>query len=347
MMACIVHHRSKMDILLARIRLFGIRRLGGHAWVFFLFASFIYRADAFIPHHYVILIHHNDHRSARFPCVEEKYRRCILKFAEDDSRNRRRNGVYVRPSAAIERGSGFFVPGLEGFKVRILVGCVVILFTIFNHWYDQQVIASESGSSPFRGGNTFSESLAIVYGVLVLFQGLIEARKEGLSMLTSKNDDTAQANANVKLLQQQWSIGNSNENTDWRCKVEWAASTFLSLTPATNMILIGPGKVVFSLGTQSRRTISDEKETLGCSAALVTLAQSPSGRVSLPINHLSVQNLATFYIESTATAPRCAVLQRVDDQLCWLMTSDQLLVAFTAYDLQWLGQLAKFVNPAN
>ena len=56
--------------------------------------------------------------------------------------NKKRNkGVYVRPSGAIERGSGFFVPGLEGSRVRVVVGSVLLLLTAINH------IILSSGSS--------------------------------------------------------------------------------------------------------------------------------------------------------------------------------------------------------
>jgi hypothetical protein len=331
---------------MVRLRLSGTLIL---PWMLFRLLNLCCDAATFVSHPIRISpppLCHIDRRTTT-PAFGKWTGRCILKLKKDDGQKRRRNGVYVRPSAAIERGSGFFVPGLEGFKVRILVGCVLMLLTIFNHWYDQRYITPESASSlSIITGNAFSENLAIVYGMLVLLQGIIEARKEGLSVVpSSSNDDTLQAPAGVKRLQQQWSVENTGENADWCRQVEWAASTYLSLTPATNLILIGPGKVVFSLGTSPRRIISDEDEALGCSAALATLAQSKSGRVSLPVNHVSVETLVPSSADSSAS-PRCAVLQRVDDQLCFLMTSDQLLVAFTLYDLQWLGQLAKYVNPS-
>ena len=42
-------------------------------------------------------------------------------------------GVYSRPSAAIEKGSGFYIPGLEGSKVRLLFGTLVLLLNYINH----------------------------------------------------------------------------------------------------------------------------------------------------------------------------------------------------------------------
>jgi hypothetical protein len=274
-------------------------------------------------------------------------------------------GIYIRPSAAIERGSGFFIPGLEGYKVRILVGCIVMFCTLLNHLYDQWIViqdvdptaiaATATSISTTMSGNTFAEALAIFYGALVFLQGSIEARKENLPLNNPwENSDRAATTTgrNVQLLQQQWSIENSEDSPPgsvWRQRIEWVASSYISLTPATNMMLIGPGKIIFSLGTTPRRIIESDNEVLGCSAALATLAQSTSGRVALPINHICVQKLvlSSFPNDNSTNipSPRCAVLQRIDDQLCWMMTSDQLLVGFTAYDLQWLGQLAVYVNP--
>ena len=37
------------------------------------------------------------------------------------------SGYYVRPSAALERGGGFYVPGLEGDRLRLLVAVVLLV----------------------------------------------------------------------------------------------------------------------------------------------------------------------------------------------------------------------------
>jgi Cofactor assembly of complex C subunit B, CCB2/CCB4 len=240
----------------------------------------------------------------------------------------KKQGIYTRPSAAIERGSGFFFPGLEGPKVRLVFGTALLLLTAINHVLSERQLAL---------GNTFSEGLAVFYALLVLLQGAVEFRKEGLQrgVLTVEEGDEAAADGKVKSYQQRWSI--PVEDVNWKEGVEWAASTYLALTPATHMLLVGPGKVVYSLGTTE--PLTREGHEAGCIAALDTLARSKSGRVALPAQHAAVTSL---------TDPgynRCVVLQRVDKQLCWVMSSDQLLAGFTKQDLQWLGQLARYVNP--
>ena len=47
--------------------------------------------------------------------------RLRAKRSEDDI-GKQAKGFYIRPSAAIERGGGFFIPGLEGAKLRIALG---------------------------------------------------------------------------------------------------------------------------------------------------------------------------------------------------------------------------------
>ena len=38
---------------------------------------------------------------------------------DEEAIGKQAKGFYIRPSAAIERGGGFFVPGLEGTKLRV------------------------------------------------------------------------------------------------------------------------------------------------------------------------------------------------------------------------------------
>jgi len=262
-----------------------------------------------------------------------------MKAPRNVSRLGQKQGVYARPSAAIERGSGFFFPGLEGPKVRLVFGGVLLTLTAYNH-----VVASSSSSvSAGAGrGDVFSELLAVVYSVLVLLQGALEFRKEGLKQGVITDGAGPEApRGKVKSYQQLWSVPVEDET--WRERVQWAATTYLSLTPATHMMLLGPGTVVYSLGeTPAREGSNDAAQGGGCQAALDTLAKSTSGRVALPPQHPAVTQL------TDPNYNRCVVLQRVDnkDQLCWLMSSDRLLAGFSPQDLQWLGQLAKYVDPS-
>jgi hypothetical protein len=266
----------------------------------------------------------------------------------------RQQGVYVRPSAAIERGSGFFIPGLEGPKVRLLFGSLLLGLTIVNH-----------GLSSQQNQNALAESLAALYSLLVLFQGAVEFFKTQNSASKGLVDNPAGATmttmastAGLSLLQQEWLV--RMLDAKWRNRVEWVASTYVVLTPATSMLLVSRQQVVFSLDASTSASnpaiptsdttipsMQAQQQATGCTAALETLSRSNSGRVALPMQHPAVTSLGLDTLGAQSKANRCVVLQRVNDELCWIMTSDQLLVSFTQQDLQWLGQLARYIDPSN
>jgi hypothetical protein len=71
-------------------------------------------------------------------------------------------GLYRRPSKAIELGGGFFVPGLEGEKIRIVSSVLILLAIAANHF-----ASAESGNGAIIG-----ETVGILTSLLLLAQGL-------------------------------------------------------------------------------------------------------------------------------------------------------------------------------
>jgi hypothetical protein len=285
---------------------------------------------------------------ASFECSPKQYRHgtVSLNASNDDltsntkgsssSSSARSNGVYSRPSGAIERGSGFFVPGLEGPKVRLAVGLVLMAATFVNH---RLAAAATLTVNP---ANTFAEVLAGAYSILVLLQAAIEYTKDMRGQIVIPEKDkkvtsSAKTTPTTSSLSQQWSM---EVDQEWRERVEWMASLYISLTPATHVMLVGPGKILYWLGSTAQPSFSDVQSE-GAMAALETVSKSKGGRVSLPDTHPALTSLAPN------EHSRCVVLQRIDDssQLALMMTSDQLLPSFTKQDLQWLGQLAQYVRP--
>ena len=255
----------------------------------------------------------------------------------------RKDGVYVRPSGAIERGSGFFVPGLEGSRVRVVAGLVLLVATALNH----VAIHNNSNSNT----NTFLEGVAVVYSLLLLLQAAVEEQLETRRSSLSPARTASSSPAPKQLYyQQQWLIPvpATDQGQAWKSRVEWASQTVLSLTPATCLGVLGPGSIVYWIGD---RPAPIDGVSQGCTAALETCRASQSGRLSLPPSHAAFAMVLESQPDSSSsssssslvvTPPRCVVLQRIDEssQLCWIMTSPQLLSAFTQRDLKWLGQLA-------
>jgi len=88
-----------------------------------------------------------------------------------NSGRKKAKGIYQRPSAAIERGSGFFVPGLEGSRVRILFGLVVLFFNFINRVLFNVDVTAMTALS-------FSSNVVNFFGILLLIQGSVEFAKE-------------------------------------------------------------------------------------------------------------------------------------------------------------------------
>ncbi|KAL3941533.1 MAG: hypothetical protein SGBAC_004117 [Bacillariaceae sp.] len=257
-------------------------------------------------------------------------------YAEEKKNSK---GVYVRPSGAIEKGSGFFVPGLEGPKVRVVFGSVLLLLTAVNHI---------TSPTPFES-LSFEEIIAVLYSLLVLFQAAIEFGKEELIVEGSSRAVKSRSSSGTnEALVQQWATSNTNIDEDEKSKIQWAAASYLSITPATQIMLLEGGsaesgsQIVFRLGSTS---MTPKDESVGIEAALTQLQQSKGGRISLPLTHPAAVALGLSDDEQgSSSSTRCIILQRITDNSCWLVTSDQLLASFAQTDLKWLGRLAAYVG---
>ncbi len=254
-------------------------------------------------------------------------------YATDGKNNNKSKGVYVRPSGAIERGSGFFVPGLEGPRVRVLFGTILLTLTALNH---SLVISSSSLS--------LEEIIAVTYSLLVLFQAAIEFGKEELIVEGGSSSAKASRGTNTpSLLQrdlvQQWNVAaQSKLSQEEKDKIQWVAASYLSVTPGTQMLLLTKEDLIlYRLGSDSSMTNGNKIEE-GVQAALQQLSQSKGGRLALPVTHPAVVALGL-------NQARTVILQRIAEDSCWVVSSsDQLLAGFTSADLKWLGQLAKYMK---
>mmetsp|Transcript_29010 Transcript_29010/g.68158 ORF Transcript_29010/g.68158 Transcript_29010/m.68158 type:complete len:176 (+) Transcript_29010:286-813(+) len=170
------------------------------------------------------------------------------------------------------------------------------------------------------------------------------------------------------------------EEKEYRSRVQWAAASYLSMTPTTQIMLLacdendaGGGTVRYRLGgiKVDPETSDDEAATTvsaGVRAALDELKQSKGGRIALPLTHPAVKALLPVAFSSSSSSGkdssattttsdnennddaddprsvRTVILQRINDGSCWMASSDQLLAGYTSGDLKWLGKLADYVR---
>jgi hypothetical protein len=201
----------------------------------------------------------------------------------------RKEGVYTRPSGAIERGSGFYVPGLEGPKVRLVFGGLLLVVLAANHVISNPstaVSSTSTSTSLSPQPAVFVETLSFFYAALVLLQGVVQYRRDSnkATMMTTRanqqeerwravdaedeedggNDDSNDGDdSNYLYYQQVWSVVRPAADDDqhhprsslaWQGRVEWAARTLTALTPATHVLLVAPDSVLFSHGRRSTTT---------------------------------------------------------------------------------------------
>jgi len=281
-------------------------------------------------------------------CIHPSRIQTSLSVEKDNSPKKigRAEGVYVRPSGAIEKGSGFFVPGLEGPKVRLVIGLVLLGATGVNHLLLGDV--GTFGNSPKEelGGNflSFSETTAVVYSVLLLFQSAIEYAKEALpeaySEATTNSKESTTVAGNTEVLEQKWSNTSGENDETYRSSVQWAAASYLSMTPTTQILLLTKEDGIrYKLGSAS--SISEDNDP-GVSAALEELSKSKGGRIALPLTHPAATALLGAGKDSESKL-RTVILQRITGDSCFMVSSDQLLAGYTGGDLKWLGKLAGYV----
>ncbi len=268
------------------------------------------------------------------------------------SKSARERGIYARPSAAIERGSGFFIPGLEGPRIRILFGITVLIADWANHTFAESQVGDY--------GQIIAEVLAAFYGALLLLQGLIES---GVGEIGSRGN-----NSNNLVIEGNGD-GVDNNDIDNTMKgtisssgispiirgnesalksMQRLARTIVNLTPATHFILANEEDgVLYRYGiwvdddNKSGDTNTEEDRSI-IKLALDAAGSSRAGRVALPSDHPASKLLPT-------SASRCILVQSIDidgygsdngGKSCLIIGSDKLLPAYTKNDLRWIGQIA-------
>lgn len=137
----------------------------------------------------------------------------VAATSDDKEIGKQAKGFYRRPSAAIERGGGFFIPGLEGDRVRIAGGAGLLVLVALNH------------PSTFTLSIGLSEALAIA-GALALVLPYVLPQQEVQEEAVDKKRKLVIA---------------SGENSD---ELRWAASSIFQLTNAASVALARRKSVV-------------------------------------------------------------------------------------------------------
>lgn len=137
-----------------------------------------------------------------------------------DERRKPSDGYYARPSAALEQGGGFYVPGFEGSKLRLASAILLSISLVLNR------LLSPGESPPSMMG---SEALGVVGIALLFAQVAAQASEE------RKRESVALRAAIVARVKERTEIS-SELQPDCAEAAAWVGETLLRLTPAIGVV---------------------------------------------------------------------------------------------------------------
>jgi hypothetical protein len=133
-------------------------------------------------------------------------------------------GYYKRPSAALEQGGGFYVPGLEGSRLRVTGASVLSVGLVLN----RVLSPGEPVSS-----QVVSEALGALGCAIIFVQAAAQQRVEA-----EREADALRA-AFAERQSERQEVGADLEADVLRsARARWAASALLRLTPARTVVWV-------------------------------------------------------------------------------------------------------------
>ncbi|GAB0491515.1 hypothetical protein MMPV_002769 [Pyropia vietnamensis] len=137
---------------------------------------------------------------------------------------------YKRPSAAIERGGGFFIPGLRGPRLRAAVAVAIVTGLAVNHGTVGVVAAAggESAASLARSEVLGVGGVLVVLATLVVVGGVRSTPSSAATAIAAAGSATPNGGA----------ASSSGLPPVVEAELAWAAATLTDLTPATAVLVI-------------------------------------------------------------------------------------------------------------
>eukprot|EP00611_Tribonema_gayanum_P015403 TRINITY_DN27230_c0_g1_i1.p1 TRINITY_DN27230_c0_g1~~TRINITY_DN27230_c0_g1_i1.p1 ORF type:complete len:287 (+),score=41.79 TRINITY_DN27230_c0_g1_i1:93-863(+) len=238
------------------------------------------------------------------------------------------SSYYKRPSAALERGGGFFVPGLEGYKLRAAMGALVFVFLVLNRYPGYEVDPPQLRS----------ETIGAFCGALLLLQALLDRATEQAATERRAALDTTSADPEDSDVGSE--VGLAGGGTRLRRvassltqaqadRVGWVADTLLQLTPACTVLLVtAAGEVVARFG------VSDAQEE---EAVPMPLLDSAAKTASLNSSSAALKALPSACAQ--ALAVRCS-----SNSVLLLGTTLRGAGVWNDVDTVWVERLGAYMS---
>jgi hypothetical protein len=236
-------------------------------------------------------------------------------------------GYYRRPSRAIEKGGGFFVPGLEGEKIRVVSAAAIILMIASNRAGVQDATVSQ----------ITSEVIGIVMALILFLQGIAEAFPQIGSSTTATSSTTPVSNF--------LSVIQSASRSQQVVSVEAAARSIVQTCEDVSYVLVVSNvdkKVIFELGPVSGNAATAESCGILSGFSGRNAAVSDDGIKSLSMFQPSSSFLArisnSVHLPLPEKVQSVAVLVDGKNEWTWLIAAGSEVSEFSKSQ-QWIDSL--------
>ena len=255
-------------------------------------------------------------------------RRSLLAMAPKETpseaiaRRGERKGFYVRPSAAIEKGGGFFIPGLEGWKLRGLISTVVGVLLLLNR----------SGGYEPTPSQLVSEGIAATAAILLVFQTFTQLLWPGDGLESSSVSDEG-ATSTVR----RRAFARPGASYD---SAMWAANALLDTSKGSVVILVRKGAIEALAGTfEVNHPVLEEEPEDTPSPLLKTMSFLAE---SVVLNRASPQLAPLLqYAPSSCTS---FFIRALSSDTAWVVGASDAAVLQAENQQAWIGCVSKFVS---
>lgn len=242
------------------------------------------------------------------------------------AKNRKQDGYYRRPSAALEQGGSFYVPGLEGTRLRTAGAVVLSVGLLLN----RVLSPGEPVTSQY-----ISEAFG-VFGCLVVF-----AQSAAQNRVDSEMEQDALRAAFAARLKERQDVAESLPTLTTE-RARWAAATMLKVTPARAVVWVGAdGAVLARCGRFPEPTSSEPAamDAVDVQPLLALMAEDATAG--------SLLAEAEFTDAPPAPLPRnaaSALLCRCGDGGSVLAIASEQPFAFSERHARWLQDCASLLT---
>ena len=237
-------------------------------------------------------------------------------------------GYYRRPSRAIEKGGGFFVPGLEGEKIRVVSAAVLVL----------AIASNRAGVQDATIAQITSEVIGLVMAVILFVQGIAEAFPQLGASSSAATTNTAPVSSFLSVIQ-------SAPKSSQTVSVETAARSIIQTCEDVSYVLVVSNvdkSVIFEIGPVSGRAATKEScEVLsGFSARNTEMGADGLGKLSMfqPSAQFTARIANSKSLQLPEKSQSCAVLVDGKNQWTWLIAAGSELTEFEK-STEWINAL--------